>query len=80
MWKRLSLIKEEEFHIPLLYLHPYLSISFLGPHLKHMEVPRLGIDRAAAVGLHHSNSGSELHLKPAPQLTVMLDPLSEARD
>ena len=34
---------------------------------------RLG---AAAAGLHcsHSNSGSELHLGPTPQLTATLDP------
>ena len=31
---------------------------------------------AAAAGLHqsHSNAGSELHLRPTPQLTAMLDP------
>ena len=38
---------------------------FLGLHLWHMEVPRLGSRiRAIAAGLHHSHShaGSELHL------------------
>ena len=30
--------------------------------------------RAAAAGLHHSNSGSELHLRPISQLLAMLDP------
>ena len=32
--------------------------------------------RAVATGLHHShsNAGSELHLRPTPQLTAMLDP------
>ena len=30
--------------------------------------------RAAAAGLHHSNTGSELHVRPTPQLTVTLDP------
>ena len=34
-----------------------------------------GLMRAVATGLHHShsNEGSELHLQPTPQLTVMLD-------
>ena len=50
-----------------------------------MEVPRLGGRiRAAAAGLHHSrsNAGSELHLRPIPNLTQrqILSPLSEARD
>ena len=38
--------------------------------------------KAAAAGLHHShsNTGSELHLHPTPQLMVMLDPLTQARD
>ena len=48
-----------------------------GSHLWHMEVPRAttGI-RAAAAGLHysHSNSGSESHLPPTPQLTATPDP------
>ena len=39
---------------------------------------------AAAAGLHHShsNTGSELRLRPAPRLTAVpiLHPLSEARD
>ena len=37
---------------------------------------------ATAAGLHHSNTRSVLHLKPALQLTVtlILNPLSEARD
>ena len=39
---------------------------------------------ATAASLHqsHSNTGSELHLQPTPQLMAMpiLNPLSEARD
>ena len=51
-----------------------------------MEVSRLGGGqiRATAAGLHHrhSNTGSELHLRPTPQLTATPDPypLNEARD
>ena len=35
-----------------------------------------GLIGAVATGLHqsHSNKGSELHLKPTPQLTAMPDP------
>ena len=35
--------------------------GFLGPNLRHMEVPRLGVK-------------SEPHLQPMPQLMAMLDP------
>ena len=44
---------------------------FLGPHPRHMEDSRLGV-RAAAASLYHSHSnmGSQLCLRPAP------DPLS----
>ena len=45
----------------------YLSIVFLGPYPRHMEVLRL-------------RGKSEPHLWPTPQLTAMLKPLSEARD
>ena len=36
---------------------------------------------AAAASLHHSHNimGSESHLRPAPQLTAMLDPLPTER-
>ena len=33
-----------------------------------------GGNRAIAVGRRHSNVGSELHLRPSPQLMAMLDP------
>ena len=39
---------------------------FLGPHLQHMEVPRLHHS--------HSNTGSEVCLRPTPQLTAIWDP------
>ena len=41
-----------------------------------------GLIGAVATGLHHShsNGGSELRLRPTPQVTAMPDPLSEARD
>ena len=41
---------------------------FLGPHLGHMEVPRLGSNRSCSAGLHHSHSNarSEPCLRPTP--------------
>ena len=57
-------------------LFTYL-FAFLGLHLRHMELPRLGgLIRATAAGLHHShsNSRSKLQLQPMPQLTATLDP------
>ena len=40
------------------------------------ESPARGQIRAVASGLHHShsNAGSELHLRPPPQLMAMPDP------
>ena len=54
-----------------------LPLTFLGPHLRHMEVPRLRNQIrtiAASLGHSHSNAGSEQHLQPTPQLTGKLDP------
>ena len=48
----------------------FLFICFLGPHLSHMEVPRLGNQIGAiAAGLHrsYSNARSDLYLRPTPQ-------------
>ena len=56
--------------------------SFLGPHLWHMEVPRLGgLIGAVATGLclSHSNTRSKPCLWPTPQLTALLNPLSKVR-
>ena len=50
---------------------------FLGPHPRHMEVPRLGVYiGAVAAGLRQSrhNTRSKARLRPTPQLTAMLDP------
>ena len=63
------------------YTHPsffFFFLSFLGPHPRHMEVPRLGVGLigAVAAGLSqsHSNAGSKLCLQPTPQLTATPDP------
>ena len=50
---------------------------FLGLHLQHMEVPRLGIElelQPAGQSHSHSNSESKPRLHPTPQLRVTLDP------
>ena len=55
----------------------FVFLSFLGPLPQHMEVPRAGrLIGAVAAGLHqsHSNTVSEPHLQPTPQLMAMLDP------
>ena len=48
-------------------------LVFLRLHLRHLEVPRPGVE---ATGLHdsHSNARSKPHLQPMPQLTATLDP------
>ena len=60
-----------------------LFFFFSGLHLKPVEVPRLGVG-VEATSLHHSHSNtrSELHPRPTPQLWQrwILNPLSEARD
>ena len=49
--------------------------GFLGPHLRHMEVPRLGVEsRDAAASLCHSHVRHEPHLWLTPQLTATQDP------
>ena len=40
----------------------FFFFDFLGPHMWHMEVPRLGVESAVAASLCRSNVGLELHL------------------
>ena len=65
-------------HMLFIYLFIYfVFLPFLGPLLRHMEVPRLrGPIGAIAAGLYqsHSNVGSEPHPQPTPQLTATPDP------
>ena len=49
----------------------FFFLVCLGPHLKHMEVPKLGIQLEL---LHHSHAGSKLSLQPTPQLMATPDP------
>ena len=71
--------------VVFVFVFVLLLCFFLGLYLRHMEVPRLGVELATAASLYHShsNSRSEPCLPPAlQQLTATLDPnpLSEARD
>ena len=75
-------LSNREARTEILYLFIYLGL-----HLQHMEVPRLGTESLAlAAGLRHSPLGPTQHLRPTPHLTAMpkvpshLNPLSEARD
>ena len=71
-------------HTPPWSFHSFFLVCFcfLEPHPWHMDVPRLGVESATAASLHHSHSNarSMLFLRPTPQFTAMLNPLSEARD
>lgn len=54
----------------LLVCHPFFFL--LGPHLQHMEGPRLG-GTDAGLRHSHSNVGYKPHLRPSLQLTAMPD-------
>ena len=64
--------------MPLLrFLSIFSFFVFLGLHPWHMEVPRLGVEMELQLPAYtnsHSNSGSELRLRPTPQLTATPDP------
>ena len=66
-----------------LFSFSFFLFSFLGPHLWHVEVPRLGVG-ATAVGLQHSysNTASKPHLWSTLHLVArqILNPLGKARD
>ena len=57
---------------------------FLGIHLQHMEVTRLGVESelqllAYVTVTAMQDPGSKLHLQPNPQLSRIFHPLSKAR-
>ena len=62
------------FGVFLLFL--FWFFVFLGPHPWYMEVPGLGGHTASGLCHSHSHShshaGSELHLRPTPQLMATL--------
>jgi len=59
-------------------LRPFLSffffvfLLFLGPLPRHMEVPKLGVE-SELWPLAYTRGGSELRLRPTPQLTATPD-------
>ena len=62
----------------------FFFLFFLGPHLQHIEVPRLGVEleQQMPAFLSHSNTRFEPHLWLTPQLRQcwILNSLSKARD
>ena len=55
----------------------FLSFVFLGLHMQHMEIPRLGVEselQAASRHHSHSNMGSKPRLRTTPQLMATPDP------
>ena len=66
-------------HLVVFALFIYLFCLFAFSRAASMaygESQARGLSGAVAAGLHqsHSNMGSELHLRPMPQLTAMPDP------
>ena len=56
-----------------LFVCLFVFFCFLGLHLRHVEVPRLGVtNRSYSCQLYHVhiNAGSEPSLQPTPQLTA----------
>ena len=62
--------------ILFMYLFIYLFIFFLGLHLRHMEVPKLGVElELQLLGYAIAIVTPDLsRLRLTPQLTAMLDP------
>ena len=47
------------------FFFSFLFLVFVGPHLRHMEIPRLGVEselQLPSQSQSHSNAGSKLHL------------------
>ena len=57
--------------IPLLFNFIFV---FLGLHLQHIEVSRLGFESELQLLTYATAARSEPHLHPTPQLTATLDP------
>ena len=63
------------FSLVFFFVLYFFFYCFLRLHVWHMEVPRLGVE-AAAAGLCHSHSKAEFEprFQAIPELTAMLDP------
>ena len=56
----------------------FFSFSFLGPHMQHKEVPRLGVESAAAMAMPDPRHVFDLHHSSWQRWIP--NPLIEARD
>jgi len=55
----------------------FFIFCFSGPHPWHMEVPRPGVQSELQLPAHNTaNTRSKPGLRPTPQLTETLDPLT----
>ena len=73
-WELPKSLFKSSLVIDLLKVSFFLSFVFfflLGPHLWHMEVPRLGVQ--SELHLLASTAGPEPCLQPTPQLVAMPD-------
>ena len=84
--KKIGYISDDPCNInTAVYNKFYFILVFLGQHLWHMKVPRLGVKseiQLLAYTTATAIAGSQLHLQPTPQFQQwwILNPLSEARD
>ena len=60
------------------FLFLFINFFILGPHLRHMEVPSLGVELELQLLAYTTATAmgdpSEPHLLPTPQLMATLDP------
>ena len=75
-WECLLYVKNDKLEDSFFLFSSLFSFCFLGPHLRHMEIPRLRVEaELQLLACHsHTNARSEMRLQLTPQLTVMPDP------
>ena len=64
--------------LSLTHTHTHICIFFLGPHLQHMEVPRLGVKLELQLPAYTTATATQMQatLQPTPQPTAMLESLT----
>ena len=80
-----ELSQQYRFHFDFPFTPPCLFWSFLGPHLRHMQVPRLGVESELQLLAHATpTAGPDVShicdLHHNSQQRWILNPLSRARD